>query len=123
MTRVEVVPPIVLALARHPAVLFRYDLSSLRLITSGGAPLGAALAGECADRLGCRVKQAYGMTEFGGATHIVPDTGGGDPELDRPAAAGQREPGDRLCVRPRRGSRGAGRDADPVAGDDDRLPQ
>ena len=76
VTRVEVVPPIVLALARHPAVS-RYDLSSLRLITSGGAPLGAALAGECAQRLGCRVKQIYGMTEFGGATHLVPDTGGG----------------------------------------------
>jgi acyl-CoA synthetase (AMP-forming)/AMP-acid ligase II len=76
VTRVEVVPPIVLALARHPAVA-GYDLSSLRLITSGAASLGAALAGECARRLGCRVKQAYGMTEFGGATHVVPDTGGG----------------------------------------------
>jgi acyl-CoA synthetase (AMP-forming)/AMP-acid ligase II len=76
VTRVEVVPPIVLALARHPAVA-GYDLSSLRLITSGAAPLGAHLAGECAQRLGCRVKQGYGMTEFGGATHMVPDTGGG----------------------------------------------
>jgi acyl-CoA synthetase (AMP-forming)/AMP-acid ligase II len=76
VTRVEVVPPIVLALARHPAVA-GYDLSSLRLITSGAAPLGAPLAGECAQRLGCRVKQGYGMTEFGGATHMVPDTGGG----------------------------------------------
>jgi acyl-CoA synthetase (AMP-forming)/AMP-acid ligase II len=76
VTRLEVVPPVVLALARHPAVA-GYDLSSLRLITSAGAPLGAALAAECARRLGCRVKQAYGMTEFGGATHIVPDAGGG----------------------------------------------
>jgi acyl-CoA synthetase (AMP-forming)/AMP-acid ligase II len=76
VTRVEVVPPIVLALARHPAVT-GYDLSSLRVITSGAAPLGAAAATECARRLGCRVKQAYGMTEFGGGTHIVPDTGGG----------------------------------------------
>ena len=75
VTRVEVVPPIVLALARHPAVA-GYDLSSLRLITSGAAPLGSELAAECAQRLGCRVKQAYGMTEFGGATHLVPDTGG-----------------------------------------------
>jgi acyl-CoA synthetase (AMP-forming)/AMP-acid ligase II len=75
VTRVEVVPPIVLALARHSAVS-RYDLSSLRLITSGAAPLGAALAGECARVLGCRVKQMYGMTELGGGTHAVPDTGG-----------------------------------------------
>jgi len=75
VTRVEVVPPIVLALARHPAV-DGYDLSSLRLITSAAAPLGASVAGECARRLGCRVKQAYGMTELGGGSHMVPDTGG-----------------------------------------------
>ena len=41
------------------------------------APLGAPLAGECGRRLGCRVKQGYGMTELGGATHVVPDAGGG----------------------------------------------
>jgi acyl-CoA synthetase (AMP-forming)/AMP-acid ligase II len=87
VTRVEVVPPIVLGLARHPAVA-GYDLSSLRLITSAGAPLGAALAAECAHRLGCRIKQAYGMTEFGGATHIVPDTGGGPAESIGPLLPG-----------------------------------
>jgi acyl-CoA synthetase (AMP-forming)/AMP-acid ligase II len=87
VTRVEVVPPIVLALARHPAVT-GYDLSSLRLITSGGAPLGAALAAECARRLGCRVKQAYGMTELGGATHVVPDTGSGNAESIGPLLPG-----------------------------------
>ena len=77
VTQALVVPPIVLALARHPAVP-RYDLSSLRLITSGAAPLGAGLAAECADRLGCPVTQGYGMTELGGATHIAPEDGG-DP--------------------------------------------
>jgi acyl-coenzyme A synthetase/AMP-(fatty) acid ligase len=87
VTRVEVVPPIALALARHPAVA-GYDLSSLRLITSGAAPLGAALATECAQRLGCRVKQGYGMTELGGATHIVPDTGGGSAESVGPLLPG-----------------------------------
>jgi acyl-CoA synthetase (AMP-forming)/AMP-acid ligase II len=76
VTRVEVVPPIVLGLARHPAVT-GYDLSSLRVISSGGAPLGGALAAECARRLGCLVKQGYGMTELGGGTHLVPDLGGG----------------------------------------------
>jgi acyl-CoA synthetase (AMP-forming)/AMP-acid ligase II len=76
VTQALVVPPIVLALARHPAVP-RYDLSSLRLITSGAAPLGADLASECADRVGCPVTQGYGMTELGGATHLVPK--GGDP--------------------------------------------
>jgi acyl-CoA synthetase (AMP-forming)/AMP-acid ligase II len=87
VTRVEVVPPIVLGLARHPAVT-GYDLSSLRLITSGAAPLGAALATECARRLSCRVKQAYGMTEFGGATHMAPDSGGGPAESVGPLLPG-----------------------------------
>jgi acyl-CoA synthetase (AMP-forming)/AMP-acid ligase II len=87
VTRAEVVPPIVLALARHPAVA-DYDLSGLRLITSGAAPLSGELAAECAARLGCRVKQAYGMTELGGATHMVPDTGGGDPESIGPLLPG-----------------------------------
>jgi acyl-CoA synthetase (AMP-forming)/AMP-acid ligase II len=86
VTRAEVVPPIALALARHHAVS-RYNVSSLRLITSGAAPLGAHLARECAARLGCRVKQAYGMTELGGATHMVPDTGG-DPESIGPPLPG-----------------------------------
>jgi acyl-CoA synthetase (AMP-forming)/AMP-acid ligase II len=76
VTRVTVVPPIVLALAKEPAVA-DYDTSSLRLIVSGAAPLGAELARSCAQRLGCRVIQAYGMTEFG-MSHVVPDGAGGD---------------------------------------------
>ena len=47
VTRAELVPPIVLALAKHPAV-DNYDLSSLRVIASGAAPLGAELARACA---------------------------------------------------------------------------
>ena len=87
VTRAEVVPPIVLALAKHPAVE-RYDLSSLRVVTSAAAPLGAELADLCAERLGCRVKQAYGMTELGGATHFAPDDG-----EDRPESIGRPLPG------------------------------
>jgi acyl-CoA synthetase (AMP-forming)/AMP-acid ligase II len=71
VTRVAVVPPIVLALAGHPAAA-EYDTSSLRLITSGAAPLGTDLARACAQRLGCKVNQAYGMTEIGWS-HAMPD--------------------------------------------------
>jgi acyl-CoA synthetase (AMP-forming)/AMP-acid ligase II len=87
VTRAELVPPIVLALAKQP-VVDSFDLSSLRVVTSGAAPLGADLAQACAERLGCRVKQAYGMTEFGGATHFAPDTGREDPESIGPALPG-----------------------------------
>ncbi|HXT44278.1 MAG TPA: AMP-binding protein [Pseudonocardiaceae bacterium] len=86
-TRIDVVPPIVLALAKQ-SVVDDYDLSSLRVITSSAAPLGGELARSCAARLGCRVKQGYGMTELGGATHCAPDTGRDDPESIGPALPG-----------------------------------
>jgi acyl-CoA synthetase (AMP-forming)/AMP-acid ligase II len=57
-----IVPPIALALARHPAV-DDYDLSSLRFVGCGAAPLGKEIEEECADRLGCLFFQGYGMTE------------------------------------------------------------
>jgi acyl-CoA synthetase (AMP-forming)/AMP-acid ligase II len=86
VTRVHVVPPIVLALAKQPAVA-DHDTSSLRLICSGAAPLGAELARSCASRLGCKVTQAYGMTEFG-MSHAVPDGADGDPESVGPPLPG-----------------------------------
>ena len=49
-----VVPPVILALAGHPMV-DDYDLSSLRLVGCGPAPLGADAERRCAERLGCPV--------------------------------------------------------------------
>ncbi|MET7631246.1 MULTISPECIES: 4-coumarate--CoA ligase family protein [unclassified Streptomyces] len=67
-----VAPPIVLALAKHPAVA-QYDLSSLEYIVSAAAPLDAGLAAACSRRLGLPpVRQAYGMTELSPGTHVVP---------------------------------------------------
>jgi acyl-CoA synthetase (AMP-forming)/AMP-acid ligase II len=56
----ELVPPIV-ALAKSPAVE-SYDLSSLKLITCGAAPLGAGIQRACEERLRTPVVQGYGMT-------------------------------------------------------------
>lgn len=72
-----VVPPIVLGLAQHPAVA-NYDLSSLKWVMSGAAPLGADVARAASERLGCAVRQVYGMTETAGATHLPHPTGGPD---------------------------------------------
>lgn len=63
------VPPIVVALSKHPAV-DAYDLSSLELISSGAAPLGADVQHACAERLKVSVLQGYGMTEAAGLTHV-----------------------------------------------------
>ncbi|MEV7341613.1 4-coumarate--CoA ligase family protein [Streptomyces sp. NPDC093544] len=67
-----VAPPIVLALAKHPAVA-QYDLSSLKYIISSAAPLDAALAAACSRRLGLPpIGQAYGMTELSPGALVVP---------------------------------------------------
>ncbi|MGQ4477955.1 4-coumarate--CoA ligase family protein [Streptomyces sp. SAS_276] len=72
ITGLYVAPPIVLALAKHPAVA-QYDLSSLEYIISAAAPLDANLAAACSQRLGLPpVGQAYGMTELSPGTHVVP---------------------------------------------------
>ncbi|WP_432025309.1 4-coumarate--CoA ligase family protein [Streptomyces sp. 1222.5] len=72
ITGLYVAPPIVLALAKHPAVT-HYDLSSLRYVISAAAPLDAQLARACAERLGLPpIGQAYGMTELSPGTHVVP---------------------------------------------------
>ncbi|MES4886612.1 4-coumarate--CoA ligase family protein [Streptomyces sp. NPDC096012] len=72
ITGLYVAPPIVLALARHPAV-DRHDLSCLKYVISAAAPLDARLAAACGERLGLPpVGQAYGMTELSPGTHVVP---------------------------------------------------
>ncbi|WP_030611990.1 4-coumarate--CoA ligase family protein [Streptomyces achromogenes] len=72
ITGLYVAPPIVLALAKHPAV-GRYDLSSLEYVISAAAPLDARHARACSERLGLPpIGQAYGMTELSPGTHVVP---------------------------------------------------
>jgi 4-coumarate--CoA ligase len=71
VTRSYVAPPIVLALAKHPAV-DGFDLSSLIQMTSGAAPLSAELALEASERIGCEIVQGYGLTETSPVTHATP---------------------------------------------------
>ena len=71
VTVLYAVPPIINALARHPAA-GDADLSSLRWIMSAAAPLDAETASACARRAGCPVFQAYGMTEASPAVTATP---------------------------------------------------
>jgi 4-coumarate--CoA ligase len=57
ISRFFAVPPMVLGLAKHPLVE-AHDLSSLRSIMSGAAPLGGELAEEAARRVGCPSSRA-----------------------------------------------------------------
>jgi acyl-CoA synthetase (AMP-forming)/AMP-acid ligase II len=67
----HIVPPIVLTLSKHPAV-DNYRLPKLRTIFSGAAPLGPELTQACMDRLGCSIRQGYGLTETSPVTHSSP---------------------------------------------------
>ena len=71
ITTLPMVPPMVLGLAKSPLV-DQYDLSSLRTLFCGAAPLGAELSIEAGNRVGCPVVQGYGMTEASPVTHLSP---------------------------------------------------
>jgi acyl-CoA synthetase (AMP-forming)/AMP-acid ligase II len=71
VTIAPLVPPIVLGMVKSPAV-DQVDLSSIRLVFSGAAPLGEELARALSKKLGCPVVQGYGMTEASPVTHLSP---------------------------------------------------
>lgn len=85
ITRSFVAPPIVVALAKHPLVE-NFDLSALRQIFSGAAPLSAEVSLEAGARIGCEVVQGYGMTELSPVSHLT------SPGKVKPGSVGQTAP-------------------------------
>jgi acyl-CoA synthetase (AMP-forming)/AMP-acid ligase II len=71
ITLAHLVPPIVLALSKSP-VVDKYDLSTIKTIFCGAAPLDENLTRACMERLGCHIRQGYGMTETSPVTHSSP---------------------------------------------------
>jgi len=69
VTLAYIVPPIVLQLAKNP-IVDNYDLSSLRMASSGAAPLTRELVEQFYARLKVPVKQGYGMSEASPTTHV-----------------------------------------------------
>jgi 4-coumarate--CoA ligase len=68
ITFVYVAPPIVVRLAKDKAV-DKYDLSSIRALTCGAAPLTKELVETVHRRLNIKVNQAYGLSETSPVTH------------------------------------------------------
>lgn len=66
-----VVPPVLLLLSKHP-VIDKYDLSSLRMMNCGAAPLTRELVDAVYARLKVGVKQGYGLSETSPITHAQP---------------------------------------------------
>ncbi|KAM0819603.1 hypothetical protein AB5N19_05419 [Seiridium cardinale] len=69
ITFAYVPPPIVLGLAKHP-IVDKYDLSSLKWLNSGAAPLTHELINGIWERLTIPVKQGYGLSEVSPVSHL-----------------------------------------------------
>ena len=72
VTRTYLAPPIIILLTKSP-IVSNYDLSSLETIVSAAAPLGPELQEQCCIRLGCIVKQGWGMSELSPIATLTPD--------------------------------------------------
>ncbi|KAJ3934522.1 MAG: AMP binding protein [Lentinula lateritia] len=72
-----IVPPVLVVIARHDCVE-QYDMSSLRIMFSGAAPLGGELVKAVKSRLRptnqppLHIVQGYGLTETSPTTHLLP---------------------------------------------------
>ncbi|SDI19650.1 AMP-binding protein [Pseudomonas panipatensis] len=84
------VPTMFTALASHPEVE-RFDLSSLKVCVSGGAPLPLELLQRFQALTGCPLSEAWGMTETTACGTFTPTDG-----LRKPGSCGIPQPGLRL---------------------------
>ncbi|KAL4783990.1 hypothetical protein BJX76DRAFT_367927 [Aspergillus varians] len=66
-----VVPPVVLLLSKHP-IVDKYNLSTMRMMNSGAAPLSHELVEAVYNRLKIGIKQGYGLSETSPTTHTQP---------------------------------------------------
>ncbi|KAL1304952.1 hypothetical protein AAFC00_003862 [Neodothiora populina] len=71
ITFAYVVPPVVLLLSKHP-IVDNYDLSSIRMMNSGAAPLTKDLVDAVWKRIKVPIKQGYGLSETSPTTHTQP---------------------------------------------------
>jgi long-chain acyl-CoA synthetase len=99
------VPTMAAFLLNHPAI-DRYDLSSLEQVAFGAAPAPIELVKAFEEKVGCRVRMVYGLTEaapiltaermaderhWGSCGKAIPGVEMAilDPDTDRPLAAGE----------------------------------
>lgn len=87
VTRLFLVPTMATALLQHPDI-GRFDLTSVRQVSVGGAPTPAPLLAELEDRFGCIAICGYGMTETSPTLTRSLDKPGDEPSRARRATTG-----------------------------------
>jgi 4-coumarate--CoA ligase len=87
ITHLQTAPPVVVMLGKRPETA-KYDLSSLKNILCGAAPLSRELQNEVSDKYKLSIVQTWGMTEVTCSCLHVP--GGAD---DRSGSVGIIDPG------------------------------
>ncbi|WP_322013864.1 class I adenylate-forming enzyme family protein [Paraburkholderia sp. J12] len=88
-------PPAALVMMLEAPDLDRYDLSSLRVIKSGGAPASLELLRQIQHKLSARLVESYGMLETGFHCHTRVE----DDPLDGVGTVGRPVEGMRLSIR------------------------
>ncbi|MBJ8496234.1 AMP-binding protein [Acinetobacter oleivorans] len=68
---IYIAPPIAVALTKHPLVK-EYDLSSIRTIICGAAPMDEALGAALTEQIPAVLLQGFGMTELSPVSHVTP---------------------------------------------------
>jgi 4-coumarate--CoA ligase len=71
ITHLQVAPPILVMLSKRPETA-KYDISSVKHVLCGAAPLSKELQNSIKSRFGIRVTQGWGMTEVTTGTLFVP---------------------------------------------------
>ncbi len=91
ITFIGLVPTQIFMMTAHPD-FGKYDLSSLKLIWVGGAPLNFDQASEAEGKFGCRIVQGYGLVDAGGVAAGSP----AESQKDRLCTVGKPLPGNEL---------------------------
>lgn len=85
ITSLQIAPPILVMLSKRPETS-RYDISSVKDVLCGAAPLSRELQNECQRRFQMQINQGWGMTEVTcGALHVpggIKDDTGSVGQLD-----------------------------------------
>jgi acyl-CoA synthetase (AMP-forming)/AMP-acid ligase II len=85
ITSLQIAPPILVMLSKRPETS-RFDLSSVKDVLCGAAPLSRELQNECQRRFNMQINQGWGMTEVTcGALHVpggIKDDSGSVGRLD-----------------------------------------